>query len=232
MKRNLILLFLSLIMIVCLVACGNEKPNDTEEEIKETSVEEQEDASVNEELKNYLNNYFNNATPCSLGNYVDADVVSIRLDEAYFTDKIEPDNTDGPYWSFGDIDGEKYLVIIGEIKNNSDQEIKSDLAFDLPRGLQNKTFVSVLNYNDQMILCQTAYTAYGSSDITDTLKAHETGKLIILCSLKDEEISNTSVSLLLGFSDLQEVIYNGYDGLDMDKCTHLLKYEVNDIKSR
>ena len=232
MKRNLILLFLSLIMIVCLVACGNEKPNDTEEEIKETSVEEQEDASVNEELKNYLNNFFNNATPCSLGNYVDADVVSIRLDEAYFTDKIEPDNTEGWYSLFDDVEGEKYLVIIGEIKNNSNQEIKFDLALDLPSGLQRKSFIPVLNYNNQMIICQTAYNAAGDSQINTNLQAYETGKLIILCSFKDEDISNTSASLLLGFSDLQEEIYTGFNGLDMDKCTHLLKYELNDIKSR
>ena len=85
-----------------------------------------------------------------------------------------------------------------------------------------------------MLFCQTTYTVYGGSDISDTLNAYETGRLIMFYSFKDEETTDTTASLLLGFSDLQEDIYAGgfQPSLDMEKCTHLLKYELNDIKSR
>lgn len=229
MKNRCLALFLSVVMIVCLAACGSKSnegdlSKETEEATSADSLEQSTDESS--EKQNGIDDYFKKATQCDLGSYVDADVVSLRLDKAYFSDDIWPGNPGFSSYGYEDIEGEKYLVVKGEITNNTSEALT--VSFDFSTTTR---FAPIMKYKDQFYLCRVAVNNETDSSIRDSSLPVGSSEVFIICSIPDDDITSSSADLMLCFNDFQETIYDDLvNKIYWDECKYLLKYSLSSIE--
>lgn len=226
--KKLFVIALCVVLILCVSACsGKSEEKPPEEEISSTTPTETV-AMEAVEGSDELSALFNQAVPCALGTYVDTDVVSIRLDRAYTTYSIDPeDTTSGSYTYIKGEDGRKYLVIAGEMKNNTDHKIDLQ-TFDVGSFYD---YIAMLHYDNKYYLCRMCTCIEGDNNIDRSIEAGATAKVYIFYSFPDEELAADSVEVLLGFDNFEDTIYNGLsvDKLDQDKCVHLYKFDFSTI---
>ena len=217
MKRT-ISFFLILVFILLLCGCSassNSDESKLQERISQLEQENQELKQQISELQNGDNTIKDNTKQdnepigdsapktVSLNTTFDvADVMSITLLSSEWCDEIKPSNTNGVYSYFKDVDGEKFFVVHGELKNLASKTLDITYAGKAEILINEKYTLSATMELEE----PEGNSFYGDAKPLQTLP------LIIYCSVSDElyESYNTiKLTLdLVSDDDKVEFFYN------------------------
>ncbi len=215
MKRLLSLL-LVFIMVLSLCACGNSTNTSLDEELM-AQIEElqQENKELKEEIQklqnsdNTISDNINTKEPIeektdtvtvSLGNSFDVgEVMSVTLISSEWCEEILPSNTSDVYSYYKDVEGEKFFVIHGEVKNLSGESIDIQYAGEAKMLVNGKYKLSAQMETEE----SDGTSFYGS------IKPLQTLPLIIYASASDE-VYETCNDIEVTFSLVTDEAKLGY----------------------
>ena len=191
--KKIVSVFLAVIVLCSLCACGNSVNNTSEEELKaqiaDLKKENEELKQQIQTLQNATNTISDNAgtevpdenkdetITVSLGNSFDVgEIMTITLNSSEWCEEILPSNTSGVYSYYKDVEGEKYFIVHGEIKNLSGESIDIQYAGQAEMLINGKYKLSAKMETEE----SDGTSFYGS------VKPLQTLPLIIYASASDE----------------------------------------------
>lgn len=137
--RKTITLFLSVLLVGCLLlsACGSNSSGETHQNKGEiipatnaAEPDENADVPVNKIEETSADNKIKDQTveyqTVNLGDTIELDFATITLNRVAIDEEVYPKDTSGVYMYLPDIEGKKYIHLIGTLKNTANAQYEID----------------------------------------------------------------------------------------------------------
>lgn len=212
--KKIVALVLPVILVMSLCCCGNPTDMELERQIEQLQQENEELRKQIEELSNGgtigdntdkkdNEKSENTATPIALNTPFNVgEIMTITLFSSEWCEELLPSNTSGVYSYYKDVEGEKYFMVHGELKNLASQTLDVQYAGEariIVNGKYNLFATMELEEND-------GTSFYGNAKPLQTLP------LVIYASVSDELYETCEdIQLLIDLVNDEEKIEYFYD---------------------
>ena len=183
------------------------------------SVPEMELQSLRpEDLK--LAEHLMGATFVDMGEAIQSDTVKVSFSKAFFCDQVRPTERDMVYVGYNASEGEKYLVVKGEITNLGTEDLKVDM------GPWIFNYLALVLYNGTLYQCGIALENEAKDTLTSSLPAGQTLSCYAMFSVAEENVeTDLHAWLFFGCSDFSECVFDSGLGIgpsiEWDRCDFL-----------